>query len=157
MMELASLLAADIESYLTDDLCSVDSVSVTFGEPAAPVGEDCRQIWVWVDRVVDTNEFDDDTCSVRSRLTLNYRLYSCYNPDVHRSLDQEETDADCLYGLMEAIWCGLVNDKDTGLLMLLGECKLVSLAPFATDPPQGGTVSATGAVTVDYECPPISA
>lgn len=150
--DLATELAADIESYLTADLCEVNTVEVTYGEPAAPASDGpCREIWVWIGRMEDDAELDA-SCAVRSRLTLNYRIYSCYSPEGE---DGEEA-SECIYGLMSAVWCGLVRGKDTGDLMLLGDCDLITLGALILDQPSGGIVSATGSVTVDYECPAIS-
>ncbi len=89
MIDLAYGLAADIESYLTDDLCSVNRVGVTFGEPAAPVGENCREIWIWLSRVEGDAELGDG-CAVRTRVTYSYRIYSCYDGDVTLESSQHE-------------------------------------------------------------------
>jgi hypothetical protein len=151
MIDLAYQLAADLEEYVTG-LCHVNRVGVTYGEPAAPVGEKCREIWVWFDRFEDRRRFDEG-CTTDTELTLNYRIYSCYPGDVTLTLEQHEEAAECFYSLIQAVWCGLVRGKDTGDLMLLGDCDRVRLGPLVASQPQGGTVSATGSVIVTFDCP----
>lgn len=147
MNDLALLLAGDLETYTGLE------AAVTFGEPADPTGTGCELIKVWVVSV-QPRDTDPQICTTLSRLTLAFRLYSCY-PVQERDLTvtQEESAALTLYTIGRAVWCGLVDDKDTGLLMGIGECKRITLSPMVTDPPRGGVASMTGTLTVDYDCP----
>ena len=109
--DLALLLAGDIETYLDDVTCEVDKVGVTFGEPADPTGTRCRQIFVWV-QAMSPRETQDQQCLIFSRLTLAYRITSCYDvQEKDLTVVQHEAAADCLYEIGAAVWCGLVTGQ----------------------------------------------
>jgi hypothetical protein len=153
MIEYLYALAADIENAVTtSDGCEVDRVTVTAGEPAAPAGENCKAVWVWLNRIEDAAAFTDD-CAVRTRVTFSYRIDVCYTETEQDQTDlQHSIPADCLTGLADSVWCGLVGLKDTGDLMGLGTCEHVILEPLLVGARQGGIVSATGGVTFTYDC-----
>ena len=87
MNDLALLLAGDLETYTGLE------AAVTFGEPADPTGTGCELIKVWVVSV-QPREHRPANLYTLSRLTLAFRLYSCY-PVQERDLTaaQEESAA----------------------------------------------------------------
>lgn len=151
MIVLAEALLADLEAAIIGE-CDVDRSAVTAGSPAAPSGDCGNALWVWVDQIADDDQFREG-CVVKSRATFNYRVDVCYSESQEGPTDAQHLDtAECLYGLMSAIWCGLVNLKDAKTLMGLGTCDGVTLAPLVVGNREGGYVSAGGSVVVDFDC-----
>ena len=156
VIDLAQALADDIAEFVDGVTCEVDKIGVTFGEPADPTGTNCKQILIWV-QAVSPRPTEVQACTTLAVVTLAYRIYACYpNQAQDPTVDQHEGAADCIYEISEAVWCGLVNGKDTGLLMGVGDCKRIVLGPLVSDVPRGGISSMTGTVTTDYECVGIS-
>lgn len=138
---------------LAVDLADVDaSIVVTAGEPAAFVGTDCPTVWIWVARVEDAAIFQEG-CTVLSRVTVAYRIDSCYTEtEGEIPATTHEADAAVFEELIRQVWCALVDGKDTGTLLGLGSCEQVILLPLIIGQRQGGVVSASGAVTADHDC-----
>lgn len=156
MIDLAQALADDLTEYTTGLDCELSQVVVTFGQPADPVGADCKQIAVWV-AAVTPRPTEPQTCTTLTVVNLAYRIWSCYPVrENDLSPDQHESAAECMYEIAEAVWCGLVDGKDTGELMGLGDCKQIVLGPLLSDLPRGGVTSMTGSVTVDWYCQSLS-
>lgn len=118
-------------------------VSVTAGRPAAPDGEDCLIVNVFAVRITDGNQLNDDACTIRTRVTVAWEAWSCYNEP------EEADDAARLYDLADAVWCALVAAVDDGHF---GSCEHVVLEPAVVQPRSGGAVSMLGTLTVPYEC-----
>ncbi len=152
MLTEALALVDDIEAAIVGVECQPDRVYVSAGEPAAP-NPGCTEISVWVSEVVDDNEAIPDECRVKPLLTLSYRIDWCYKESTQGPTEAEHlTAATCLYELMEAIWCGLQADLGSGDLAGGNDCKTARLGPLTLDQRQGGNVSATGSVIIEYEC-----
>ena len=149
-------LATEIELAVgdADITCVVDRVTVTAGE-YAPLSN-CNAVYLWASTLADENEFDPVACNVRGRITLNYRVSVCYTEEADDQTDVEHAvPAQCLYGLIDAIWCHLVRLRDSK--DLLGcDCTDAKVGPIAVGPRQGGVVTADGTVTVPYDCPLIT-
>ncbi len=142
----------DIETALasSDDVCQPERITITAGEPAAPSGP-CKAVWIWASRIEDEAAFETDACIVRSRLTISYRIDVCYTETVDDATDTTHLDAaECLYSLMDRIWWGIVTGKDTGTLAGSTNCDRITILPLITDQREGGIVSATGEITIDY-------
>jgi len=155
MLSVADELAANIEAAILGVACQPDRVYVIAGEPPAPT-DHCREIAVWVDEIRDQNEGDTTKpCLVVSQLTVRYRIQVCYT-EKEDGTDQTEAQhyvtALCLYPLMTAIWCGLITARHDGTLAGAGDCDNTSLGALRVDQRSGGYVSATGSITVDYDC-----
>lgn len=133
----------DIASIIFQGVISKGAeVAVTAGRPPAP-DADCLVVYVWAQRIFDDNQLDPDSCQIRSRLTVGWEAWSCYN-------EPEDTeDAARLYDLGEAVWCALVAAVDAGDF---GECESVILEPAFVQPRQGLAVSMLGSLTVPLEC-----
>jgi len=158
MIGYVEALAADIgvgiadAFYLDPTLCESSRITVTAGEPAASAGG-CNTIWVWLERVEDILSVNPDTCITETVVSLAYRIDVCYEEQAEDQTDEQHLiPAECLYGLMSAVWCHLVALKDSGELMDLGQCENVVLLPLEVGQRQGGTVSATGGVSFSYNC-----
>lgn len=150
MIESLEALQAIIETAVEDATCEVDRVTITAGQPNAPVGSNCTAIYLWVDQVVDFNQNDPNECVVKSRLTMNYQIHTCYVVTKGDETDaQHLTAASCLYELMSLVWCALVAAKDSGAF---GACDWVELNPLDIQPRQGTNVSALGGVTIPLDC-----
>ena len=78
MNEQALALAADLETYVEGLVCAPDKIGVTFGEPADPTDARCRTLLVWV-ALVQGRETAPQDCNVASRVTLAYRITSCFD------------------------------------------------------------------------------
>lgn len=153
MIDVVFALAEDLATYVQDSECETE-VFTTYGEPPAPVGT-CSRIFVWLDRVLDRDEIREG-CVVNTRLVVAYRIYTCYptrDDGEDLTADQHLTAAECLYELTELVWCGLVAGKASGNLAGLARCDEINLQPLIVDPPQGGIVSASGSITVEWDCP----
>jgi hypothetical protein len=150
MYELAAALRDDLETFLLAAPCEVD-VMLTAAEPPSPVGE-CSIVYVWIPDVEDRNQFLPTDHRTLGLLTINYRIHKCFTEEARDLTAQEEaTIAECFYGLMEAIWCGLVDAKDDNTLMGFPRCSEIVLEPMVTE--RGGSeVRATGAVQVPFDC-----
>lgn len=157
MIAFLEALAADIAEgiaqavYEDPELCEPDRITVTAGEPPAPAGG-CSAIWVWAARIEDAN-LDPEACAVRTVATFNYRIDVCYTETEDDLSDELHLGpAECLYGLMSAIWCHLVSLRDDSDLMGLGSCDNTTLLPLVVGQRSGGNVSATGGILFDYDC-----
>lgn len=155
MIGVADELAANIESFLVGSAFQPDRVYVSAGEPAAP-DPGCTEIAVWIDDILDQNQSDPSIpCLVYSQLTLRYRISWCYTENEDGSMPTESehyTVALALYSLMATVWCGLVQAKGDGTLAGQNKCDQSSLGQLSVDQRSGGHVSATGSVTVPYDC-----
>jgi hypothetical protein len=150
MIEYLQALQAIIEDAVETAACEVTRVTITAGQPSAPIGSDCTSIYLWTDQVVDFNQNDPNECLVASRLTMNYQIHTCYIATKGDETDaQHLVAAECLYELMSLVWCALVAAKDTGAF---GDCAWVSLEPLDIQPRQGTNVSALGGVTIPLDC-----
>jgi hypothetical protein len=150
MIESLEALQTIIEDAVEDATCDVDRVTITAGQPSAPIGADCTAIYLWVDQVVDLNQNIPGSCQVKSRLTMNYQIHTCYVVTKGDETDEQHAvAADCLYELMSLVWCALVAAKDTGAF---GSCEWVELNPLDIQPRQGTNVSALGGVTIPLDC-----
>lgn len=151
MIYLAEALVDQIEDFIDVETCQPERVFVSAGEPA--VGS-CGEIAVWISNVSDANIGISD-CMVDTQVELTYRISWCYPEPEDGSgptTAQELTAAECLYELMDAVWCGLVSERDAGTLLIQSSCEKTSLGQLTVDPRSGGVVTATGTVTVDYDC-----
>jgi hypothetical protein len=155
MIESLELLQGIIEDAVEVATCSVSRVTITAGDPGAPIGENCNVIWVFGDQVVDLNQTDPNACVVRSRFSMSYKIHVCYNDDPRDLTDEEHlAPADCFYELMDLVWCALVTAKDSGTF---GSCEFVELEPLEVGPRQGLDVWALGGVTIPLECEVVAA
>lgn len=145
--EAFRLLIAESVTGLLDD----EKVELYAAEPPSPVGG-CDRIRVWVDSLTDGLAFDPDSCTIRTRLRLSYRIYVCYTEKAAEHSEAELLDqAQGLYDLMDAVWCGIVAAVDDGTFLELGSCADVTVEPMTTDR-GGGETRAAGAVVIPYEC-----
>lgn len=136
-------ILTDIAETIFDAVIGLGAdVNVTAGRPAAPEDSDCLVVNVWAVRIGDENQLGEG-CNIRSRLTVAWEAWSCYNDP------EEAEDAARLYDLGEAVWCALVAAIDDGHF---GGCEHVTLEPAFTQPRQGGAVSMLGSLTVGMEC-----
>jgi hypothetical protein len=150
MIESLQALQAIIEDAVEGATCEVDRVTITAGQPSAPIGAACTAIYLWVDQVVDLDQNNRDACAVKSRLTMNYQIHTCYIATKGDETDEQHAvAADCLHELMGLVWCALVAAKDTGAF---GSCEWVELNPLDIQPRQGTDVSALGGVTIPFDC-----
>ena len=151
MITAALALLSDIEAAIVGQACQPDVSRVTAGEPAAP-NPGCTDIAVWVGQVEDSAAFDPG-CQVRSELTLNYRIGWCYTERPEGPSEADELEAaTCVYDLAEAVWCYLVELQSQGIIAGLDSCRDSRLGPLTVNPRSGGWVSATGSVTIAYDC-----
>ena len=151
MLNHALSLLDDINAAVASEPCDIDVSRVTAGEPAAP-NPGCVDIAVWISSVTDSNAFLQP-CLIKSDLELSYRIGWCYTESVTGPSEQEELDAsECLYGLMEAVWCELVSTKSAGTIAGTTKCDQSELGTLSVNPRQGGWVSATGTVTLRFDC-----
>lgn len=135
---------SDIAETIFDAVVSLRAdVNVTAGRAAAPDGEDCLTVNVWAVRIFDDLQLVEDSCLIRSRLTVGWEAWSCYNEP------EQPDDAARLYDLAEAVWCALVAAVDAGHF---GGCEHVTLEPAVTQARSGGAVSMLGTLTVPYSC-----
>lgn len=149
MLNAALALLDDIQAAIASEPCQPDVIRVTAGEPAAP-NPGCVDVAVWVDNIADANAFSQG-CLVRSRLRLAYRIGWCYTESAEGPSDDDELAAsDCLYGLMEAVWCHFVAER--GSLAGATQCDDVQIEPMSVQPRSGGWVAASGFVTVPFDC-----
>ena len=162
LKQLPSLLADDIDLIVTsaaDLTCTVDVVQYTAGEPAAPVGN-CQTVSVWIaelDNIGDQAPFlrqgPDVSCVDRPAVSMRVRVDVCYEEietgDITAA--NHATVADCLYGLMAAIWCGLADLRASGELMGL-DCRQTSIGDFVVGQRTGGIISATLNIEVEHDC-----
>lgn len=150
MIEYLEALQDIIEDAVEDATCEVDRVTITAGQPPAPIGQDCTAIYLWADQVVDLNQNTPNECQVKSRLTMNYQIHTCYIETKNDPTDaQHLVAASCLYELMNLAWCALVTAKDS---KAFGSCEWVELNPLDIQPRQGTNVSALGGVTIPLDC-----
>lgn len=150
MIESLDLLAGIIETAVAEAECEVDRVTITAGRPAAPVGEDCTAIYIFGDRAFDLDQTNQNSCVVRGRWAMAYEIHTCYQVSAEDETDAEhELSADCLYELMDLVWCALVSAKDTGAF---GDCAYVELDELVVQERRGGHVSALGGLTVPAAC-----
>lgn len=152
MIDLLEALRDIIATAVAGAECEVARVVVTAGRPSAPSSPNCPAVYVFADQVADRNQTDPNACAVASRFTMAYEIWTCY-PVSSRG---DETDAqhavgaECLYELMELVWCALVAAKDSG--EPFGACEFVELGLLDVQPRSGGSVSALGVVTVPLSC-----
>jgi hypothetical protein len=150
MIESLETLRDIIELAIEGAECEVDRVTITAGRPSAPVGEDCTAIYIFGDQAFDFNQNDQNACSVRGRWSMDYEIHTCYPEAPDDVTDaQHLTAADCLYELMDLVWCAIVSAKDSGTF---GKCEFVELQPLDVQPRQGMSVSALGGVTIPLDC-----
>lgn len=154
----ASSLLTQIEILVTAaDLCAVDRYQLTAGEPAQPSGQ-CSQISVWASQffnAVNGLFHEDDPCVVVRGVQLNYRIDLCYTEtEKGRTVAQHEADAICLYGLADAVWCGLNVWLAAGAF---GNCNKVAHDPLSFDSPFGGMNAASGGIRFQWDCTPTAA
>lgn len=161
LADLPALLAAEIDVIVTgatDLTCTLDRVTYTAGQPAAPVSG-CNAVWVWIAELYNIGEQlpfgrqgDQVGCVIRPGVTLKVRLDVCYEEtEQDQSDSQQATTADCFHGMMAAIWCGLSDLWAAGTLLGL-DCRQSTLSSFVVDARQGGIVSATMTLDVEHDC-----
>jgi hypothetical protein len=157
---LAAQIQAAVEATTVALTCAPTRYTPTAGEPAAPSGEGCPAIWVWIDRIFANDQpvnlrGEGVACAVTTALTLNVRVDACYLERDDGS-DQSDTEhlaaADCLHGLMGVIWCALADHVAAGTLLDVGDCRGAALGSFQVGQRSGGYVSATIPVTVEWDC-----
>lgn len=147
-------LLQDLIEDATADV-GVDRIAITAGRPAAPSGEDCTAIYIFVDNLTDENQADPNACEVRSRLAMQFEIWVCYPED----WDDVDTlahleAAERLYEIAGLIWCALVDAKDT--CEPFGDCtEFLELTPLQAQPRLGQMVSMLGGLTVAYDCTPV--
>jgi hypothetical protein len=150
MIDSLDLLQDIITEAVADAVCEVDRITITAGRPSAPIGEDCTAIYIFGDRAFDLDQTNQDACVVKGRWAMDYEIHVCYEVSAEdETAEQHATGADCLYELMDLVWCGLVAAKDGGAF---GDCNYVELDPLEVQPRQGGHVSALGGLTVPIAC-----
>lgn len=153
MIEQLELLRDLLEEAVTDADCEVGQVTITAGRPAAPSSTEAEcvtRIYVFGATLLDLNQTNQDSCTVRSRQTMFYEIWSCYPEDWDDVPEADhETAAVCLYELMGRAWCKLVEAKDSDYFC---ECAFVELQPLVVQDRSGGAVSALGGVSLPYEC-----
>lgn len=162
LADLPALLAADIDVIVagaTDLTCLPDrDTIITGGEPAQSGGA-CTSIYVWVSELYNiggqapfNRQGDEVGCVIRPGVTLNVRVDVCYQEsDQGPTVAQHLVTADCLHGLMAAIWCGLADLWAAGTLMGL-DCRHSTLGSFVVGQRQGGMVTAMMTVDVEHDC-----
>lgn len=151
MLTHALALLDDLETAIVGEECQPDRTFVAAGEPASP-NPGCIDMAVWVSNVQDGN-LDPNSCMVRSELQLSYRIGWCYTDKPEGpSEDDELTAATCLYDLMEAVWCYLVEVHSQGTIAGTDKCDQSSLGPLVVNPRSGGWVEAVGTITIQYNC-----
>ena len=151
MIDRLEELVALLEELLGSAF-DVDRYTATAWEPAAPSGA-CDAVWAWIASVEDRRAFVDD-CLTVTDVTYRYRIDVCYpeNDDGRDQTDaQHLATVDKLYGMMEAVWCGLVAEKDAGTL-LSSPCDYVRILPLEVQQRSGGIVSALGGVVAQFPC-----
>lgn len=153
-VEAAVNLSTQIEILVAAaDVCGVDVYQVTAGEPAQPTSN-CSVVSVWPSQyfnAVSSLFAEDNPCLVVKGVQLNYRLDVCYpEQEADHTAAQHLTTAVCLYGLADAIWCGLNVWLAGGAF---GQCSDVAHDPmtFSRD---GGIVSASSSVRFQLDCTP---
>ena len=160
LVELPQMLLDHIEVILADwEGCTIDRYTRTGGEPAVPSGG-CTAIWGWVDQIYDmggsgplSRRGDEEPCITRPAVILKIRVDVCYTETETDQTDaQHATTADCLHGLMVAIWCGLSEDLAAGDLLDQADCHGVTLGDFQVEQRQGGYVSASLSVSTELDC-----
>ena len=160
LTQLASTLLDQIQVVLADyTTCTVDVFQYTAGEPAAPSGQ-CTVISVWADTIFDIGgqipfgrQGDTLGCVARPATVLKVRVDVCYEESEEGpTVAEHATVADCFYGLIQGIWCGLAEEWVAGDLLDQTDCRSVSVGDFQMLPRQGGIVSAVLDVTSEMEC-----
>ena len=158
-MDMPQQLAAEIDAHIlaaADLTCLPDVDTIwTAGEPAAPTGQ-CTVVWVWIAELYNIENGralgDERGCVIRPGVTLKVRVDVCYEEtEQGATATQHAEAADCLHGLMRAIWCGLAAAWAAGTLLDL-DCRASSVGPFLVDQRQGGIVSATLDVNAEADC-----
>jgi hypothetical protein len=150
MIDSLDLLQDIIIEAVADAECEVDRITITAGRPPAPIGDDCTAIYIFGDRAFDLDQTNQNACVVKGRWAMDYEIHVCYEVSAEDETDEQHaTGADCLYELMDLVWCALVAAKDTGAF---GDCNYVELDPLEVQPRQGGHVSALGGLTVPIAC-----
>ena len=162
LADLPALLASEIDLIIagaTDLTCTPDMDTIfSGGEPATSVGQ-CTTVWVWISELYNiggqspfSRQGDEVGCVVRPGVTLNIRVDVCYvESEQGPTATQHATTADCLHGLMAAIWCGLAELWADGTLLDL-DCRQSALSSFVVLPRQGGMASATMTLDVEHDC-----
>ena len=161
-MDMPQQLAAEIDTILlaaTDLTCLPDIDTIwTAGEPAAPTGL-CNVVYVWIAELYNIGnqapfgrQGDDVGCVIRPGVNLKVRVDVCYEEtEQGPTAAQHAVTADCLHGLMRAIWCGLADLWAAGTLLDL-DCRASTIGPFLVDQRLGGIVSATLDVSAEADC-----
>lgn len=150
----AQQLLTQIEILILQaDLCEVDVYQVTAGEPAQPSGS-CSVVSVWPSQYFNatTGLFaaEDNPCLVVRGIQLNYRIDTCYSEQERDPTPTEHLAvATCLYGLADAVWCGLNVWLAGGAF---GRCGDTAADPvtFSRD---GGIASASSSIRFMWDCP----
>lgn len=153
ILDVAQALLDDIDAAVAGEPCELTRTFISAGEPASP-NPGCTEISVWVSRLSNAEEFAEG-CRIATELELSYRIDWCYSePDDGTGPTAEDhlEAATCFYDLVDAVWCGIVSAYDSGTLAGISECEQINLGQLVTDPRQSGNVSATGTVTVRYDC-----
>ena len=158
MKTYAPALAQEIEDLLTAAGLTVDRVTATAGEPAAPSGQ-CQAVWVWLSEVFDTAQVfqrrgDERGCLHRTALRLSIRIDSCYTErdDGADQTDSEHlTDHDTFVDLIDTIYAGLVGRWAAGTLLGLDSCQAGKVGDVSIGARQGGIVSASMYVEAEYD------
>lgn len=147
-------LADVLRAAVAGATCEVSDVLVTAGRPASPSdeGRECQTvIYVFGEGVTDLNQNDQNACTVRSRWSMQFEIWTCYPEDWYDPIATTEAAdaADCLYELMNLAWCALVDAKDDGTF---GDCDFVELSPLQVQARSGGAVSALGGLVSPCLC-----
>lgn len=148
-------LADWLTNLLSGHACAPDRIIVSGGPPAAPEGEDCKQVAIWIERLFNANSdtsLSTKDCHIRTVADLRVRLDVCYPVPENGDPTEEDyaTGADCLHQLMTDIWCALIPDIRTAFGMR--DCAQVNLDQWQTSTPSGGMMSATLSVQVKADC-----
>ena len=160
--DLAHTLLDQTELILADyTTCTVNVFQHTAGEPAAPSSQ-CSAISVWVDQIFDiggqipfSRQGDTIGCVARPAVVLNLRFDVCYEEsELGPTVAEHEVVAECFNGLIQAIWCGLVEEWVAGTLLDQPEGRRAQVGNFQVLPRQGGMISAVLEVTSEIECLP---
>ena len=158
--DFAHMLLDQVEVILADyTTCAVDVFQHTAGEPAAPSGQ-CSAISVWADQIFDVGgqipfgrQGDTIGCVARPAVVLKLRVDVCYSESEQGpTVAEHDVVAECFYGLIQAVWCGLVEEWVAGTLLDQPDGRRTQVGDFQVLPRQGGIVSAVLDVTSEMEC-----
>jgi hypothetical protein len=149
-------LQAVIEEAIEDSAFEVNGVLVTAGRPAAPSEDDapCQTVvYVYGDNMTDEDQTVPDACIVRPRWAMLYEIWTCYPEGWEDQITtaSAEDAAERLYGLMQVVWCAVMEARDNGTWC--EDSCYVELVPLQVGQRSGQAVSAIGGVTIPYRCP----